>query len=101
LSSLGLSADVLVARSSFIGGSDANVILSRDAPRILKLWRIKRGEDELEDLSGKLPVMLGSRTKDFNHQWYEKQTGHAVTMVNEVARCEVHPWRRAKPTVRS
>jgi predicted phage-related endonuclease len=95
LASLGLSAEDLVARSSFIGGSDANVILSGDAQRILKLWRVKRGEDELEDLSGKLAVMLGSWTEPFNRQWYEQRSGHAVTSVNEVARCAVHTWRRA------
>ena len=42
-------------RRLFIGGSDANVILSGDAERILRLWREKRGEAEPEDLVGGPP----------------------------------------------
>ena len=46
-------------RRAFVGGSDANTILSGDRERILQLWREKRGEAPPEDLSGLLPVMLG------------------------------------------
>ena len=63
------------ARRRFLGGSDANIILSGDAARIRQLWLEKRGEAEPEDLSGKLPVMLGCWTEPFNRQWYEKLTG--------------------------
>jgi hypothetical protein len=40
-----------LARRSFIGGSDARIIMGEDEPALLRLWREKRGEVEPEDLS--------------------------------------------------
>jgi predicted phage-related endonuclease len=47
-------------RRSFIGGSDARVIMGSDEAALLRLWREKRGEAEPEDLSGNLIVQLAS-----------------------------------------
>ena len=49
-------------RRSYIGGSDARIIMGDDEPALLRLWREKRGEVEPEDLSGNLIVQLGSVT---------------------------------------
>ena len=38
-------------RRSFIGGSDARIIMGKDEAALLRLWREKRGELEPEDLS--------------------------------------------------
>jgi predicted phage-related endonuclease len=38
-------------RRSFIGGSDARVIMGGDESALKRLWREKRGEVEPEDLS--------------------------------------------------
>ena len=46
-------------RRSFIGGSDARIIMGADEAALLRLWREKRGEAEPEDLSGNLIVQLG------------------------------------------
>ena len=46
-------------RRSFIGGSDARIIMGNDEAALLRLWREKRGEVEPEDLSGNLMVQLG------------------------------------------
>jgi hypothetical protein len=46
-------------RRSFIGGSDARVIVGDDEAALLRLWREKRSEVEPEDLSGNLIVQLG------------------------------------------
>ena len=81
-------------RRAHLGGSDANVILSADVDRIVRLWREKRGELPAEDLSDRLPVMLGSWTEPFNRQWFEKFTGHAVERVGEKVSCREHAWRR-------
>ena len=81
-------------RRSFIGGSDANVILSGDAEKVLQLWREKRGECEPEDLSSVLPVMLGCWTEAFNRQWFEQLSGERVTRVGEMLTCARHGWRR-------
>jgi len=37
-------------RRSFIGGSDARIIMGDDEAALLRLWREKRGEVEPEDL---------------------------------------------------
>jgi predicted phage-related endonuclease len=95
LDRLGLSREAIAERMTGIGGSDANTILSGNAERIWRLWREKRGELEAEDLSGRLPVMLGCWTEAFNRQWYEKQTGEAVTRVGERLSCPVRSWRTA------
>ena len=38
-------------RRSFIGGSDARIIMGHDEARLIRLWREKRGEAEPKDLS--------------------------------------------------
>ena len=48
---------------SFIGGSDARVIMGNDEAALVHLWREKRGEAEPEDLSGNLVVQLGRATR--------------------------------------
>jgi predicted phage-related endonuclease len=61
-------------RRSFIGGSDARVIMGSDEAALLRLWREKRGEAEPEDLSGNLIVQLGLVTEPLNRQWFERNT---------------------------
>ena len=63
------------ARGSFIGGSDARIIMGNDEAALLRLWREKRGEAEPEDLSGNLIVQLGVATEPLNRLWYERTTG--------------------------
>ena len=41
-------------RRTFIGGSDARIIMGDDEAALVRLWREKRGEIETEDLSGDL-----------------------------------------------
>src|SRR3954467_10471604 len=78
-------------RRSFIGGSDARIIMGEDEPALLRLWREKRGEVEPEDLSGNLIVQLGTATEPLNRHWYERNTGKAVTAVQ---RQVFHPIKR-------
>lgn len=93
LQEIGLSEAATAARLDTIGGSDANIILSGSTERIVRLWRQKRSEEAPEDLSGNLPVMLGSWTEAFNRQWYTKSTGHSVSRVGEELRCRSYSWR--------
>jgi predicted phage-related endonuclease len=83
-------------RKGYIGGSDANIILSGDAQRIARLVAEKRGEVEPEDLSRSLPVQLGVWTEQFNRQRYELQTGQQVTGVDEVWTHRDHTFIRAR-----
>jgi predicted phage-related endonuclease len=82
-------------RRSFIGGSDARIILGDDEAALLRLWREKRGEAEPEDLSGDLVVQLGSVTEHLNRHWYEKNTGQVVTEVQRQVFHAVHRWMAA------
>src|SRR6266567_6618068 len=58
-------------RRSFLGGSDARIIMGDDEAALLRLWREKRADIEPEDLSGNLIVQLGVATEDLNRRWYE------------------------------
>jgi len=78
-------------RRSFIGGSDARIIMGDDEAALLRLWREKRGEVEPEDLSGNLIVHLGNATEELNRHWYERNTGQIVT---DVQRRAFHPVKR-------
>ena len=94
LSAIGLSDFDRTERRSFIGGSDANVIASGDSARIHRLWQEKRGEVEPEDLTGSLPVMLGTWTEAFNLQWFERVSGHRVNGLGACVTCAKRSWRR-------
>src|SRR5436309_661609 len=82
-------------RRTFIGGSDARVIMGPDEPALLRLWREKRGEDMPEDLSRNLIVQLGTVTEELNRHWYEQSSGHAVTQVQRQVRHPVTRWMGA------
>jgi predicted phage-related endonuclease len=82
-------------RCSFIGGSDARVVIGDDEAALLRLWKEKRGEIEPEDLSADLLVQLGTVTEQLNRQWYEKNTGHVVAEVQRRVFHAVHRWMAA------
>jgi predicted phage-related endonuclease len=82
-------------RRSFIGGSDARVIMGADEAALLRLWREKRGEVEPEDLSGNLIVQLGFATEALNRHWYERNTGQTVECVQHRLRHPVLRWMGA------
>jgi predicted phage-related endonuclease len=62
-------------RRSFIGSSDARIVMGSDEAALLRLWREKRGEVEPEDLSDNLIVQLGVATEHLNRHWFERNTG--------------------------
>jgi predicted phage-related endonuclease len=82
-------------RRSFIGGSDARIVMGADEGALLRLWQEKRGEAEPEDLSGNLIVQLGSVTEPLNRQWYERNTGQAIRDVQRRIRHPVNRWMGA------
>jgi YqaJ-like viral recombinase domain len=79
-------------RRSFIGGSDARIIMGSDETALIRLWREKRGEAEPEDLSGNLIVQLGAATEALNRTWYERNAGRHVTDVQRRVRHSAIPW---------
>jgi predicted phage-related endonuclease len=82
-------------RRSFIGGSDAGIIMGDDEKALVRLWREKRGEVEPEDLSGNLVVQLGAATEHLNRRWYEANTGQVITDVQRQIRHPVLRWMAA------
>ena len=82
-------------RRSFIGGSDARVIMGTDEAALLRLWREKRGEAEPEDLSDNLIVQLGLVTEPLNRHWFERNTGHVITQVQRQVQHPVIRWMAA------
>jgi predicted phage-related endonuclease len=86
---------MLVDRRTFIGGSDARIIMGRDETALIRLWSEKRGEAEPEDLASNLLVQLGAATEDLNRAWYERNTGRRVTDVQRQVKDSAIPWMAA------
>jgi predicted phage-related endonuclease len=78
-------------RRSFVGGSDARIIMGSDEAALVRLWHEKRGEAEPEDLSSNLIVQLGHATEGLNRRWFERNTGH---ILRDVQRRIHHPTIR-------
>src|SRR5258708_680340 len=79
-------------RRSFVGGSDARIIMGNDEAALIRLWREKRGELGSEDLSGNLLVQLGTVTEELNRMWYERNTGRRITDVQLRVKHSGIPW---------
>src|SRR6266540_1799744 len=85
----------ILGRRTFIGGSDARIIMGNNEAALIQLWREKRGEAEAEDLSGNLIVQLGAATEELNRSWYERNTGRRVTDVQRHVKHSGIPWMAA------
>jgi predicted phage-related endonuclease len=82
-------------RRTFIGGSDARIIMGHDEDQLIRLWQEKRGEVAPQDLSQNLIVQLGTVTEDLNRTWYERASGRTVEDVQCKVRHPVHSWMGA------
>jgi predicted phage-related endonuclease len=82
-------------RRQGIGGSDANVLANGTPEDVDKLYRVKIGEQEPDDLTGKLQVMLGAWTEPLNAWWFQRQTGRSVTDKGRTEQHADHPFMLA------
>src|SRR5215510_6999977 len=82
-------------RRSFIGGSDARIIMGNDEAALIQLWREKRGDAQPEDLSGNLIVQLGTATEELNRVWYERNSGRRVIDVQRHVKHSIIPYMAA------
>ncbi len=82
-------------RRSYIGGSDARIIMGNDEAALIRLWREKRGEVPPEDLSGNLIVQLGVATEELNRSWYERNTGQRIIDVQRRVKHSAISWMAA------
>ena len=87
--------DKSFSRRTFIGGSDARIIVGLDEAALLRLWREKRGEVEPEELSGNLIVQLGVVTESLNRHWFERNTRLTLRDVQRRIRHPVIRWMGA------
>jgi predicted phage-related endonuclease len=83
------------SRRTFIGGSDARIIMGQDEATLVRLWREKRGEAEPPDYSDNLLVQLGLITEPLNRRWFEKTTGQVIKKVQTWIRHPVLRWMAA------
>src|SRR5271156_5717811 len=83
------------SRRSFVGGSDARIIMGDDEAALVRLWREKRGEVVPEDLSDNLIVQLGLATEDLNRRWYEANTGQVIIDIQRHVRHPAVRWMAA------
>ena len=82
-------------RRTFIGGSDARIIMGSDDAALVRLWREKRGEIEPEDLSANLVVQLGLVTEPLNRHWFERNSGQVIMDVQRQVQHPVIRWMAA------
>src|SRR4051794_19575679 len=82
-------------RRNFLGGSDSRIIMGADEAALVRLWREKRGELELEDLSGNLIVQLGVVTEPLNRRWYEANTGAVLKDIQRWVKHPILSWMAA------
>jgi len=78
-----------------LSARDARIIMGNDEAALVRLWRVKRGEAEPEDLSGNLIVQLGRATEELNRSWYERNTGRQVRDVQRQVRHSAISWMSA------
>jgi predicted phage-related endonuclease len=90
-----MATNIADYRSTFIGGSDARIIMGNDEAALLRLWREKRGEVQPEDLSNNLVVQLGAVTEELNRRWFERNTGQVVTGIQRHIQHPVLRWMAA------
>src|SRR6266404_3632034 len=58
-------------RRTFVGGSDARIVMGSDEADLIRLWREKRGEVEPENLNDNFFFNHRAITEDLNRRWYE------------------------------
>lgn len=90
-----ISVSQLHDRRSFIGGSDARIIMGEDEDKLIRLWSEKRGDAAPKDLSDVLVVQLGTVTEDLNRRWFERNTGHSVKDIQRWIQHPIHKWMGA------
>jgi hypothetical protein len=78
LAALRLSPEERAARRNFIGGSEIHILVNGDPYEVHRLWRIKTGREEPDDLSDLFHVILGQWTEALNLAWLEKRFSQAA-----------------------
>lgn len=89
---MGLSVEKIALRRTGLGGSDANTIAEGDPVKLNKLWQVKRGEIEPDNLDDILAVQMGTFTEQLNADWFTRQTGRVITHRSDHRISLEYPW---------
>ena len=89
---MGLSPEQIALRKTGLGGSDANIIAKGISEELNKLFGVKRGEIEPDNLDDILAVQMGTYTEQFNADWFTRQTNRAITHRNDHRISLEYPW---------
>lgn len=80
-------------REGMIGGSDIAAVMGLSRWKTpLQLWAEKTGELEVEDISGKEYVQLGTELEDFVAKKFERVTGNKVRRDRREFKHELYPY---------
>lgn len=82
---MALTAEQLRLRQDKLTASQVSALMSGDADKILRLWKMHIGDPSYveEDLSGVWPVRLGEATEALNLEWYSRKYG-PISRMGEV-----------------
>ncbi len=78
-----LTSEQIERRRSFLGASEAKIVMEGSPEDVAKLIAIKRGERKPDDLSLNRAVQMGHVTEPLNRFWYTLETGTTLTRVGE------------------
>lgn len=87
----GLTADDLEFRRGSIGASDARIICGGNEDDIGRLWRLKCGEEEPENLEGNIHCQFGQMVEGFHRHWFEMRTGLDLSRVQDEVKHPDYP----------
>lgn len=80
-------------RQSGIGGSDVASILGLNPYKsTFQLWCEKTGQVQQEDLSDRMPILIGNELEDLVARIFTKETGMAVRKDNKTHRHKDYPF---------
>lgn len=92
---LGLSRMDLEMRAHYIGGSEANTIVTGTDWEIDNIIRVKRGEREPENLEDNKAVQAGTYNEPLVVKWFQDDTDLTVYARNETRQHPLFPHYRA------
>jgi len=92
LEQLRFTPEQIADRRNCLGGSDMYDLRRGNWTR---LWAIKTGRSEPDDLTNMIHVQLGIWTEEFARQWFEEVMGLEVRRDDQIHTDPNHPWRRA------
>lgn len=96
LYSIPWSGDPAEDRIHFLGGSDTGTILGINPFKsAFTLWLEKTGQLVPEDISEKIPILVGHACEDGVAKLYEHETGHKVEEALVSFMCKEYPYLRA------